>query len=53
MSLTDEERRAIVLYRIEKAQNALNDINKILPLEVWATIANKYNMQSIMPPRHF
>lgn len=29
MSLTDEERRAIVLYRIEKAQNALNDINKM------------------------
>ena len=41
MSLTDEERYAIVQYRIEKAQNALNDIHKILPMEVWSTIANR------------
>lgn len=41
MSLTDEERQAIVLYRIEKAQNALDDIKKIFPMEVWATIANR------------
>jgi uncharacterized protein (UPF0332 family) len=41
MSLTDEERDAIVQYRVEKALNALNDIHKILPMEVWATIANR------------
>lgn len=41
MSLSDEERSAIVLYRIEKAQNALDDIHKVLPLEVWSIIANR------------
>lgn len=41
MSLSDEERRAIVLYRIEKAQTALADIHKILPLEMWSIIANR------------
>ena len=41
MSLTDEERQAIVLYRIEKAKNALDEIHRIMPMEVWATIANR------------
>lgn len=41
MSLSDEERRAIVLYRIEKAKAALDDIRKILPLEMWSIIANR------------
>lgn len=41
MSLTDEERQAIVQYRIEKSRNALAEIQKILPMEVWATIANR------------
>ena len=34
MSLSDEERRAIVLYRIEKENAALDDIRKVLPLEM-------------------
>ena len=41
MSLSEEERRAIVLYRIEKAKAALDDIRKILPLEMWNIIANR------------
>lgn len=41
MSLTDEERRAIVQYRIEKAQNAIEEIKKMMPLKLWATIANR------------
>ena len=41
MSLSDEERRAIVLYRIEKTQTALADIHKILTLEMWSIIANR------------
>lgn len=41
MSLTDEERRAIVLYRIEKARAAMDDIHKVLPLELWSIIANR------------
>lgn len=41
MSLTEEERLAIVLYRIEKAQKALEEIHKVLPLEVWSIIANR------------
>lgn len=41
MSLTDEERRAIVMYRIEKAQAALSDIHAILPMGMWSIIANR------------
>lgn len=41
MSLTEEERLAIVFYRIEKAQKALDDIHKVLPLELWSIIANR------------
>lgn len=41
MSLSDEERHAIVLYRIEKANAALDDIRKVLPLELWSIIANR------------
>ena len=32
MSLTQEERSAIVQYRIEKAQNAIEEIEKMMPL---------------------
>jgi len=41
MSLTEEERSAIVLYRIEKAENALEEIRKMIPLGLWTTIANR------------
>ena len=41
MSLSDEERRAIVLYRIEKAQMAIADIHKLIPLCMWSVIANR------------
>lgn len=41
MSLSEEERRAIVLYRIEKSKAALDDIHKVFPLEVWGIIANR------------
>lgn len=35
MSLTDEERRAIVLYRIEKAQMALEDVDKSIAMKMY------------------
>lgn len=41
MSLSDEERQAIVNYRIEKARMALNEIRRVMPLEVWGMIANR------------
>lgn len=41
MSLSEEERRAIVDYRIEKARAAMSDINKVMPLELWSIIANR------------
>lgn len=41
MSLSESERRAIVSYRIEKARAAMDDIHKILPLEMWSIIANR------------
>lgn len=41
MSLSDEERAAIVAYRIEKARTSIADIHKVMPLEVWGIIANR------------
>ena len=41
MSLSQEERDAIVAYRVEKARGALNEIKKVMPLEVWGIIANR------------
>ena len=41
MSLTQEERNAIVAYRVEKARGALDEIRKVMPLEVWGMIANR------------
>ncbi|MBP5545899.1 MAG: HEPN domain-containing protein [Bacteroidales bacterium] len=41
MSLTDEERRAIVEYRIEKANIALEDVNQLSALRRWSAAANR------------
>lgn len=41
MSLTDEERSAIVAYRVEKARTAISEIKRAMPLEVWGMIANR------------
>lgn len=41
MSLSEEERKAIVAYRIEKARTVMSEIRKVLPMEVWGTIANR------------
>ena len=41
MSLSQEERNAIVAYRTEKARMALDEIKKVMPLEVWGIIANR------------
>lgn len=40
MSLSDEERRAIVLYRIEKAYAALEDFDKSIAVKMWSVAAN-------------
>lgn len=41
MSLNDEERNAIVTYRVEKARTALEEIKRAMPLKVWGMIANR------------
>ncbi|MBQ9418012.1 MAG: HEPN domain-containing protein [Bacteroidales bacterium] len=41
MSLTDEERRAVVAYRVEKARTAIEEIKRVMPMEVWGMIANR------------
>ena len=41
MSLSDEERSAIVTYRIEKARLALDEIKRVMPMKVWGMIANR------------
>ena len=41
MSLNDEERRQVVLYRLEKAVNTLLDAEKVIELQMWATGANR------------
>lgn len=41
MSLSDEERKAIVEYRIEKAWVALEDVEQVSKLARWSAAANR------------
>lgn len=41
MSLSDEERRAIVNYRIEKAHVAMEDVTRMAMLQRWSAAANR------------
>lgn len=41
MSLTDEEREAIVAYRLEKAENALIEVKDCASLGHWTLSANR------------
>ena len=41
MSLNDEERKAVVTYRIEKAARTMEQANNIIPLKYWELVANR------------
>ena len=41
MSLSDEERKIIVSYRLEKATRMIEQVKSILPLRYWDTVANR------------
>ena len=41
MSLNQEERTAVVAYRLEKAERALMQAKANLPLQTWEVIANR------------
>lgn len=41
MSLNQEERTAVVTYRLEKAGRALMQAKVNLPLQTWEVIANR------------
>lgn len=41
MSLSDEERIAVVSCRIEKAQNAINEAEKVSAIGLWNIAANR------------
>ena len=41
MSLTDEEKKLVVTYRIEKSKKTLDDAKKVLDLSMWVTGANR------------
>ena len=41
MSLSDEERVAVVSYRIEKAQNAIDEAEKVSTIGLWNIAANR------------
>ena len=41
MSLTEEERAIVVAYRIDKAHRMLDQVNNILPMKYWDTLANR------------
>lgn len=41
MSLSDEERYALVNYRLEKAHTTLEQVKNIVPLGYWDMIANR------------
>lgn len=42
MSLTFEERNAVVTYRLEKAMRALEQAKLNIPLKSWEVIANRF-----------
>lgn len=41
MSLNQEEREAIVIYRLEKAAKTLEEARCNLPMQFWSLIANR------------
>jgi uncharacterized protein (UPF0332 family) len=41
MSLTDDERRAVVIFRLEKGQNTLAEAKGIARLGYWTAVANR------------
>ena len=41
MSLTEEEKKQIVDYRLEKSKKTLEDAKKVIELEMWVTAANR------------
>ena len=40
MALTDDERNALVAYRLEKARETMLQVRGVLPLRYWEIIAN-------------
>ena len=41
MSLTEEEKKQVVEYRLEKSKKTLSDAQKVLEMEMWVTGANR------------
>ena len=41
MALTDDERNALVAYRLEKARETMLQVRGVLPLRYWEIIANR------------
>ena len=41
MSLTEEERKIIVSYRLEKSNRMIQQVKDFIPLKYWDTIANR------------
>ena len=41
MSLTSDERKSVVEFRIEKARRALEQAQGVVELQYWETIANR------------
>lgn len=41
MSLNDEERKQVVIYRLEKAEKTMSDAEKVIGLGLWTTGANR------------
>ena len=41
MSLSEEERKIVVQYRLEKSFKMIDQVKNILPMKYWDTIANR------------
>jgi len=41
MSLSEEERKAVVKYRVEKAQQAIDEAEKVCAIKLWNIAANR------------
>lgn len=52
MSLSDEERKAIVDYRIERAQKSFEEATNVMAMGMWSLLANRLYYTLYSPWSH-
>ncbi len=53
MSLSNDDRKALVEYRIEKARKSFEEAQKVAAISLWDLAANRLYYAFIMQHQHF